>query len=160
MANCGSLGIPEHLHTNGKAPDHNFDPDELYYRRFASVDEISSAGGISESAISTQNMSGNRSKYSAPDDVLFNINSSEHFTSWGVWEVDIAAICELAFTHPVEARNYTVRVVHTPEECMYPHAEIQILENGEPVKRIKSTVVKTKIREAISHLTRITKRPR
>ena len=63
------------------------------------------------------------------------------------------------FNHPVEARAYTVRVVHEPEDCMYPHSMVQILENGSPISEIRSKPLKTKIRDAIARHTQVIKRP-
>jgi len=161
---CSELGIPSHLHRNGRGIDPHFEPEEHYYRRFKrtvhNVPVVGEDGRISGSIVSTRNMSGNREKYcNSPDDVLYDINSADHFFAWGIWEVKISKVEGLRFNHPVEARAYTVRVVHEPEDCMYPHSIIRVLENGEPVPRIKSNMVKTKIREAIAHHTRVIKKP-
>ncbi len=161
---CSELGIPSHLHRNGRGIDPHFEPEEHYYRRFKravqNVPVVGEDGRISESIVSTRNMSGNREKYcNSPEDVLYDINSAEHFFSRGIWKVQVSSIDGMSFNHPEKARAYTIRVFHNPEDCMYPHAIVQVLENGKPITGIKSKSVKTKIRKEIARHTRVIKKP-
>lgn len=159
MSNCGKLGIPEHLHTRGRIADDEFEPGERYFRRFEKVSELSEENKISMGAITTRHMSGNREKYSSqPSDVLYNIHGGDHFFSWGIWGIDIEKVNQLSFQHPEEAKHYTLKVLHVPEECMYPHAEIVVFKDGQPVQKIANSV-KTKIREAISNLSNVLQLP-
>ena len=160
---CSELGIPSHLHRNGRGIDPHFEQEEHYYRRFQRLprtEVIDKDGRIPFTIITTRDMSGNREKYcKSPEDVLYNINSAEHFFSRGIWKVQVSSIDGMIFNQPENARAYTIRVFHDPEDCMYPHAIVQVLENGKPITAIKSKSVKTKIRKEIARHTRVIKKP-
>ena len=45
-----------------------------------------------------------------------------------------------------EDRKFTLKLKHSPEECMYPHCEVLVLENGEIIDINKPKSIKTSIR--------------
>lgn len=120
MKNCFDLGIPKHLHKNERGQDSEFQDDELLFRRYKEENQI----------FSTQRMSVNRSKYGQSEDVLYNVNSSNHFNHWGIVSIKVGQLRKFQFAHPEkQGIKYSLTVVHSPSDCMYPHSEIIILQN-------------------------------
>jgi len=77
-------------------------------------------------------MSVNRGKYSKlPENVLYNILTGEHYSSHSIIEFQVSLVESQKYTHPQKAHiNYRFKMFHVPEECMYPHSEIKIMENA------------------------------
>lgn len=65
---CDQLGIPKHLHKNGRGEDENFDKKEKLYRRI-NPDGFLPNDHISSQCLSANDMSLNRGRYSKfPED--------------------------------------------------------------------------------------------
>lgn len=73
-------GYPERLRPLGKAIDSKFDPNEELYLRFLQVSPITGRPDFGE--IRCPDLSVNRSKYSAPEDVLWS--SFTYLMHWGI----------------------------------------------------------------------------
>jgi len=146
ISSCASLGIPTYLHRNSREPDQNFDnKNERLFRRIEDPDHINN-GNIRPAALTTRNQSVNREKHSRnPTDVLYNINSKQHFNKHGICSFSVADVEDICISHPDLDIVYTLGLEHDPEECMYPHTIIEVLTTNPPPKRIAPTV-KTKLK--------------
>lgn len=162
---CDSLGIPSYLQRNGRPEDNNF-LSETIYRRFRSSANIQSwlnDQSISSSIFPVQDDSCNRSKYSnVPEDVLYNVrveDSGAHYLSWGILEFDSDALKTFSSEVNGEKRYFTIGLIHSPLECMYPHSEIIVYENGERIDTNKPKSIKRLIRDCLINNSRIVKHP-
>ena len=158
---CQGRGIPEHLHQLGRAPENVFAAEESVYRRFKPELKLELSEDHYE-IFTTRRMSVNRERYSArPEDVLFNVDGPPHFDSWGVAALEVEGIQSIRVQHPDPKQRieYTLKVRHKPERCMYPHCEIEVFANGEPVPEIKPSSVKTKIKSAMANACQVVKAP-
>lgn len=145
MGKCADLGIPEHLHQNGRtAENENFTPDERMFRRFRPKDSLSE---IVKTNFDFKSMSFNRERYSNPEDVLYNIKENNHYNDCGVASLTVYEIERIQIPHPDDKQLYTFKAVHDPEECMYPHSIVQVFKNGNKVSEIKPSSVKSLIRD-------------
>jgi hypothetical protein len=88
---CTAKGIPNHLHTGGRAVDVDFDGMELAYIRFPMEERKLT------SVLNFRHRSFNRSKYSSqgPDDLLWNSEEGGRYEGLGVAALSIAAIREV-----------------------------------------------------------------
>lgn len=139
---CLALGIPERLHTNNRNIDPNFDEDECVYRRFKvpGPKETWSMAGNEPSAriFDLSEDSYNRSKYcEQPDDVLFNVrpeDGGKHYDDAGIISLQVNqlrdAATEFLVTENGNRRRFTFSVEHDPLLCMYPHTNVNVMENG------------------------------
>jgi len=127
---CDQLGIPKHLHKNGRGQDENFSKTEKLFRRI-NPDGFLPNGHISSQCLSVNDMSLNRGRYSKfPEDVLYDIKKGEHFVFFGIIEIEVGFVESPSYDHPEkESCVYTFKMKHEPEECMYPHSVLQILLN-------------------------------
>lgn len=151
---CAELGIPDHLHQLDRPIDNHFLQSELIYRRFPCLDTNAKKtlvdGKLSASVFSTHKMSLNRQKYSnEPSDVLYNINSKEHFINDGIFSLTVVNVNDFSEPSPNDHNKlYTLKLLHKPDECMYSHCEIFVGFDGElldDLERPKS--VKTAIKD-------------
>lgn len=131
---CSSLGIPPHLHQMERKDDEDFALTELLFRWYVPLKEIKEEGWIWIPMSGA--MSVNRGRYSQhPTDVLYDIREGKH--RFGQAEIAVFQVWEIRgieIQHPtLESRHYTLEIVHAPERCMYPHTNIRVLLNGEPV---------------------------
>lgn len=126
---CDELGIPKHLHKNGKRQKKHFSKGEKLFRRIP-PDGFLPNGLISAEYLPVSDMSFNREKYSTREDVLFDIKKGEHFVSHGIIEITVGFIESRSYDHPKKGSGvYIFRMKHEPKECMYPHSVLQILLN-------------------------------
>ena len=140
---CSVLNIPARLHTAGRLKDPNFDEDEVVYRRFSvpgPKEAWSMAGNDPSVNIFKLNEdSYNRSKYcEEPEDVLFNVipeDDGRHYTDAGILSLQIQKLkeseSEFIITENGNKRRFTFSIEHDPLPCMYPHTNVNIMENGE-----------------------------
>jgi hypothetical protein len=144
---CVALGIPERLHTEGREPDSQFADSELLYRRIA-------GGYEREDLIAAFSLkpgeSLNRQRYSAyPQDVLFNIVDGNHHVGSTILAFEVRQVRQQI---PQSVNNqvvtYSFRLKHKPEDCMYPHCEIEVWENGRLVDRVPGSL-RRKLRDSI-----------
>lgn len=162
---CDSLGIPSYLHRKGRDIDNHF-IDEFVYRRFLASAEKSdwmANNQISSSIFEVKNDSCNRSKYSnSPEDVLYNIrveDEGKHYFSWGVLSINTKAFDVFTFKINETTRTFSLQLSHEPLECMFPHSEIIVLENGSVVDTSKPKSVKAAIRDFLITECEIVKLP-
>lgn len=139
---CSALGIPERLHTGDREADSHFEENEQVYRRFwlPGPKETWSMIGNSPSAriFDLSEDSYNRSKYcDQPEDVLFNVSQEsdgEHYANAGIMALQVSHIrddtTEFTITENGNERRFTFSVEHDPLPCMYPHTNVNVLENG------------------------------
>lgn len=157
---CTVEGIPKRLHRNGRKPDIEFDGEEQIYIRIppALLQEEKPLAA----AFRTKRQSGNRERYSkTPDDVLYNINAknkNEHFHHWGIVKIKVKTIQSNKYNHPEIDEEYTFKLSHEPEECMYPHSEIHIFLDGKEGKLNPSTL-KTLLKDYYRDNCIVEKRP-
>lgn len=153
---CSEKGIPEYLHQNGRASDDAFEAHEKLYHRVAPV--IMSGAKVSPAVFKTTKVPGmslNREKLSATsDDVLFDGVTGHYHSKWGIIEFTVESTEDIRATHPQEAREYRIRIIHRPIQCMYPHCELEVLENEKPVSEVSSKLVKTALRSKLAEKSR------
>jgi hypothetical protein len=133
---------PADLLWNGRAPDQNFDLDELLFYRVPEVDDIGKIGSID--VIFCPNTSVNRGKYSKPVYSLYA--RMPKFLDWRVMEFRVGDIPD-ELEHP-DKRRFQFRIAHDPvkppEELdeNYAHAEIRAWHKDERPKRLPGLVEK------------------
>ena len=151
---CSLLGIPTRLHRCGRPADQNFESTEELYRWFVPLPEAVQDNWIWH-PVSSGDMSVNRGKYSVPEDVLYNTKDGNHrFGKARIATFLVEDISILSWNHPTEpSKNYKMRVIHEPEDCMYPHSNVQVLMNGDhiPPDKLPKTV-KTQLRRDLTRL--------
>lgn len=147
---CANLGIPAHLHHEGRPVTVVLAAESLY-RRFNLLTE----GDIS-ACIKFGDMSVNRGSLSAPDDVRINSETGSIYPDCGVLEIPANA---LRGAWPVKDRgseiNYSLEARHVPLRCNYAHAEVEVLKDGTKVPKLKPPTVKLEMRRQIQSLARI-----
>lgn len=159
---CDENLIPKHLHLNGRVLINEFS-EETLYRRFEKS-HILPSGEISVSIFDTREDSVNRSAFSEPNDVLYNtraLKNSEHFFNWGIVGVSTELFKEKIFPVNDEPRIFQLIPNHCPEECMYPHSQIEIFENGNRITKgqTKPKSIKTAIRSYYREIWQLYKMP-
>jgi hypothetical protein len=144
---CVALGIPERLQTEGREPDSQFEDSEFLYRRIAN-------GYERRDLIAAFNLksgeSVNRQKYSRyPEDVLFNIVDGNHHVGSTILAFEVRQVRQ-QFPQPGSNQvvTYSFRLEHKPEDCMYPHCEIEVWENGRLADRVPGSL-RRKLRDSI-----------
>jgi hypothetical protein len=145
---CQSLGIPEHLHTQERAPIGTFEPSEQAYRRHAP--EVNDVKYLI--SFRTKGSSVNRSSMSQSGDVLicdqtgqvrpmFVIRFPIDFFQGKEWLTS-------AGQRPPH-RRYEVQIEHVPTRCNYAHCDLKFFEDGNPIEEITSGSVRGMIRDEI-----------
>ncbi len=159
---CFELKIPEYLHTKERTEDQNFTNQELLFRRFSPDHYNPIHRSVSPASIRVGDTSVNREKYSKePNDVLYNTRLPEHYFNYGIFEITVGFIRDVTFTHPEDSSKvFTLRVLHEPSRCMYPHSVIKVEVNGELLENFKRpNTVKTQIKVEIANNCNIVKIP-
>lgn len=164
---CKALGIPEYLHRDGRPIDEEFN-SELIYRRFNIAGNPSE--WIKDKSISTvifevKNDSCNREKYcKTPSDVLFNTRPEDkgaHYEHHGIisFNSDVVQYFNESLELNDTKRQFTLKMVHYPNDCMYPHCEIHVYENGIYVDSGKPKSIKALIRDILIGACEVIKYP-
>ena len=161
--NCSKFDIPERLHQGEKVEDQKFTPEEKIYRRFPenylSVHPETGAKTVDAAAFRTDRMSCNREKYSeSANDVLLDINGNHCFLC-GIAELTVENIQSISLVHPEQPKTYALKVIHSPERCMYPHVEVFTFENTVSIDDINPKSIRRKIKEMYSGFSVIVKFP-
>jgi hypothetical protein len=127
---CVGLGIPLRLCRSDREVVEVQTTDKLYRRFAKDLYQVSSVNNeLSASAFQLKNDSYNlKSLCELPSDVLYNIESSEHYFDQGVVEIDLTKLdgAEVVFESDKRKKKGRFKVVHIPEDCMYPHTEIHV----------------------------------
>jgi hypothetical protein len=164
---CSQLNIPSYLYTNGRTADQNFNSEKIW-RRFkgsSSKDEWRKTH-ISAAIFPVRDDSCIRSKYSRDaEDVLYNDREQDnglHYRDWGILEIETTTLFDF-LPHKIEqngiVRSFTIDLFHSPTECIYPHSEIKVLENGNLINASKPKSTKTAIRDFLLKISRVIKNP-
>jgi hypothetical protein len=156
---CDIPGIPDRLHKGEREADDDFSDDTKIFIRIdpkyfltESETEGDARTFVSQIAFRTSLQSCNRDKYSEQNDVLFNINAAskgEHYPNWGVISISKDLLFDETFDHPSLALQFKLDLIHSVEECMYPHSEITIYEVSDNEKNnieLSSKTLKTEIK--------------
>lgn len=147
---CVRLGIPTHLHQDGRAPDSTFPQAEGLFRRFRPDVEIVD-GKPPATIFEFRRMSVARSGYcQQAKDVLYDDEHGQHMFGWGVVEITVGVIESLRYTNPVTNDQVTFKLRHDPKPCMYPHSEVDVLVNGEPVAELKTRTIRLAARDYLA----------
>lgn len=168
---CDSIRIPARLHKNGRDVDQTFLPEENINRWFPPFNKDNESyiltnpetqeKIVSASVFRTDRMSCVREKHTEElNDALYNILSQDHYFNYGIVQLKVKDIESITFDHPVTKNTkYTLKVVHRPEDCLYPHVEIFTFENGEAKSDIKPSSIKTKVKQEYAKRCKIVKEP-
>jgi hypothetical protein len=155
---CSSLGIPARLHQLSKSPVEDFDASELLFGRY-NPEEIVDVG-LAAAAISFQNdgMSVNRGRFcNSPEDVLYNVTEGGKHYGHRYLIFSTGSLLGFLWRHPDVPQDYSLKVVHDPEQCMYPHSLVKLLcervakgvKERQEVEGIKSPRRKLELKEAV-----------
>ena len=134
---CEELNIPERLWKLDKPIIHDF-KDDVIYRRFKVVGPKENWKTLNLTASVFQLNTDSYNKASlceSADDVLFNsvkADCGKHYTNWGILSIssnDLTDINSKKIKLNNEERVFTLKFQHVPEDCMYPHSEILIMED-------------------------------
>jgi hypothetical protein len=160
---CNELGIPKRLRRNRRESFDEFhDGNEYLYRWFVPEIEYSLDGILSPSTIGKVfspplDISCNRAKFcDFSTDVLFNTKNLPHRNEYGVVKTTVGSVASHKFTFFSNIKNIQeeitieFQVIHSPEECMYPHSEIIVFKNGVRLKEAKQKSLKDAIRRELS----------
>ena len=141
-AHCSSLGIPEHLHSEGRSALPFTDGNERLYRRFELIAEAEITA-----CFKFNEMSVNRGSFSTAEETLLKDDDGGHYERCGVIEFTVSALHgEWTSGQGTQLVTYTLRPTHVPKRCNFAHAEIVALKNGQPQTKIKPPTVKLAIR--------------
>ena len=164
---CLELGIPEYLHQKERPVDSIFQSEFIYrrYKASGNVEDWKKDKVISASIFPVKNDSCNRSKYCrVPEDVLYNTREEDkgnHYFEMGILSVNSDSLIFFSgnITQNGNARNFQLTVSHEPLECMYPHCEILVMENGQVIDQKKPKSIKALIRDLLLDEVEIAKMP-
>lgn len=136
---CTSKGIPPRLHTMGRAADPHFDAAEFLYLRHEACGGDEYIGQIPIPR-KVEDQSVNRGKYSdSPLDVLYDTENGNHYTQWQIAKLQVGPVEKIEFRYrepldplkePKRNELYTLKVLHDPTRCMYPHSVMQLMKNN------------------------------
>jgi hypothetical protein len=148
---CLAKGIPERLHTESRPADQQFEKSELLYRWLSKTYPRSE---LKESFRLVPDESVNRQKYSKyPADVLFDIKDGNHRIGQAILPFEVGQLeCDITHQKSDEAVIYSFRILHKPEQCMYPHCAIEVRSKGEIIHNEKKIpgIVRRQLRKAIA----------
>ena len=162
MLTCEELEIPNRLRKNGQVAIPHFRDGELLFRWFKPNVQIDFEGKISTSAVGDvfrppHETSVNRSSLCKDStDVLYNHKNLPHRFDYGVIQAKVNSFNTYGFssTDNIGNERFQVNIMfgiqHAPEECMYPHTNINVYKNGELIKNdIRSKTLKADIRDEL-----------
>ncbi len=148
--------IPVHLHKGSRPVDPVFSDEELLYRRIRRP-----LIGLLPDALDFDltEMSVNRELYSnQPEDVLWNINASsatDHFHDQGIVSFPVREVRAVHLRHPQLDEYCVMRVMHQPEDCMYPHSVVvPEMRPGQGVSK-PSKMMRTELRTRFRELSQV-----
>ena len=144
-AKCEVPGIPDRLHRNAKPEVAEIPSEDLLYLFHTPLPVDEPYGSeIPEYRVRDQSAnSHDLNPDGSPTDVLFNDETGERRVLQ-IARLDVASLIIVNLPNPntrlvkklpsgetVTTEDvYSVRVVHKPEKCNYPHCEIRTLKNG------------------------------
>lgn len=153
---CNNSTVPKCLHRDRRPVIDEFKDGELVFRRYEKNPVTSPDGrAISSLAFRLENDSYNRNLFCQDyKDVLYDevhMNNRYYFENWGVVEFSHSAFNKIyKLSDPKDTREFHISIVHSPNECMYPHCHQVAVVNSVEVEIPKS--IKAKIREHIKDI--------
>lgn len=153
------IEVPAAMRSNGRAPDDDFGPDELLFRRFppqAFVDNELELDSVQLPDISTM-----RQRYTEdPCWVLLDVTGKQDFSSWGIAAVRISKLPREVWHHATN--KYDFVVAHAPLSNNYPHSEIRAFDSSRKHLRENSEIppdVGLCFRERLLRVMKVHRRP-
>jgi hypothetical protein len=147
---CANLGIPEHLHQEGRDATPIAD-SEILYRRF----NLHTEGDIS-ACIKFGDMSVNRGSLSSADDVLINSETGANYQDHGVIEFPVEALRgSWTAQDQKPSINYSLAAKHVPLRCNFAHAEVEVFKDGKKTAQLKPPTVKLKMRQQLQQFVKV-----
>jgi len=152
--NCDSIIIPPYLHSKTRPKITYFDNSDSLLRRFEYLDTnhnpTLSDDKVSISIFSTKKMSCNiKSLCNQVDDVLYDITKDMFVEKAGIVSLAYSQLVLYQAIDPTDdSISYRLIVLHQPEPCMFPHAEIIVAKNNKLIddfERPKSVKVAIKL---------------
>jgi hypothetical protein len=153
--------IPAHLCKNSREPIAKFEIGENLYFRCLSKQLTYPYKSLSLATLSHNRDFANPEVYSS-DDVLWNIkpDDDERFSGYEVAQLKIKSTTENTFLKKLVSElnpelYLIIKLVHTPEECMFPHSEFKFylmetevtMDNYDQTLNVKSGINKKALRE-------------
>jgi hypothetical protein len=92
------------------------------------------------------------------EDALFNEKNGNHYYNWGVLSLPVSNLDSQSYLHPETRITYTVKVLHMPTECLYPHSEVHVFV-GNDSQLNPPALVKSWLRDIYYELQEILKVP-
>lgn len=159
---CTRKGIPSYLHTEARPVVPYFTTGEHLFRRFSPAIEMEESYPLA--ALKTGSLPGmsfNREQFSRqPEDVLYDCHTGEFRQADGIVAFEAGHLAKIHVAHPsISGQAYTIRPIHKPERCMYPHSEFEILCNGSAASKISSATVKTDLRDRLAEGSKVIRKP-
>lgn len=136
---CQLHYIPDNLKTKGRTPIHSFYVGELLFMRCDAEDLNNPYNSITLAELSHNRRGKERHPMSNPSDVLYNIKSDVNFEKYPDKSICTIKILDLTETHIYDKsfqdseKIATIKLIHDPLPCMYPHCVFRISYNGEIV---------------------------
>ena len=138
---------PINLLTNGRAPNHEFDEEEVLYRRYMGNHPVEFFSEIRTKDFSA-GISTNRSKYSVPLDVLWSSELENGECQFNLKSGKIVYGTISVINCVNESLGIEIRCIHTPTFCNYSHVDIRFFPNviecnseGIPILRNNNKVI-------------------
>ena len=126
---CRAKGIPDHLHQCERPINQTFDPSESLFYRFKPGEKIKN-GKVPKGIFRVKNMSVLRQIYCrSPNDALYDGERGISYPDWGVAELVVGKVESFSYNGD-PPKEYTLKVVHDPLQCVYPHSEVRLFERG------------------------------
>jgi hypothetical protein len=69
--------------------------------------------------------------------VLYNVTEGGKHEGCRFLVFPTGKLCEFLWVHPNSGQEYTLKVEHDPQACMYPHSLVQLLRDGQEVEGVK-----------------------
>jgi hypothetical protein len=163
---CLRKRIPSRLHTLDRKPVPEFAATESLFVRHEPLGSAATYIGQIPLPKNVEDQSANREKFcESALDVLYDTKEGNHFYDYEIAKVKVGDI--EAFRYEAigpekrnergekiqEVRRFTLKAIHEPTRCMYPHCTIQLYENGEKFERNDAPKsAKTNIRREFAKL--------
>ena len=154
---CQEFQIPERLHTCGRSLVPRFEESEPLYHR---VERIKSDGTVPRSAFRIHGMSVIRGGLDGePDDALLDGETGQHKQNWGIVKFTVGQIEKLSWLDK-EGNAWTLKLHHSPLDCLYPHSEIFVYKNDEMSEPSEEIIPLVRGRLADPAICTVVRRPR
>ena len=144
---------PDRMFRRGRPTDAYLQPSEFLFFRCVH-DNVDKNGQVSPAGIRFPNQSVNRSKYSAPADVLVP-DQTERSAEWLYCGVAQFLVNHLPGPMHTDERSYKFTAEHDPLEDNYGHTELRVYKDDVRVSKVSSTTIKKRYRTELALRTRV-----